>query len=135
MISSVAPRVGLHGPSSPDNADPIHGHEYTIAGNDDLQYACVFDLPTPRDCLEPNNGCDCAPGTTTRSAIRRSIQRRSAPRPTRGRVSSGSSRASAPRASWPRFARSQISDNTQVDYAYRPAVSALIGRVKSRLKL
>ena len=63
MRESVQPRVGLPGPQSPPNADPIHGHEYTIANND-LQYACTFPLPTPRDCSVMGvNGCDCNVGT------------------------------------------------------------------------
>jgi hypothetical protein len=60
MVESIDPRPGL---TTSGNADPIHGHEYTIADRDDLQYACTFPLPTPRDCTDPQliaaGLCDC----------------------------------------------------------------------------
>jgi hypothetical protein len=64
MIESIAPRPGLPGPTSPNNADPINGREWnTLESNAgvDLQYACVFDLPAPKDCNAPENQatCDC----------------------------------------------------------------------------
>ncbi len=37
-------------------------HDYTIAGQDDLQYACIFKLlpGTERDCTDTNlTACDC----------------------------------------------------------------------------
>ena len=135
MVSSVAPRSGLHGPSSPDNADPIHGHEYTIAGNDDLQYACVFDLPAPRDCLVSNDGCDCAAGNDNPlcdpAIDTTQIRAKAYP----GTRELGLLKSVGTQGVVASICPSQFSDNTQVDYAYRPAVSALIGRVKSRLKL
>jgi hypothetical protein len=66
MIQSVQPRQGLPGPSSTrgDNgSDPVHGREWDTA-NDDLQYACTFDLPTPRTCAANDPSCDCPPGAT-----------------------------------------------------------------------
>ncbi len=60
MIESVEARPGLPPPGSPPDADPIHGHEYSIPKNDDLQYACVFDLPAPRDCSGNLTSCDCS---------------------------------------------------------------------------
>jgi hypothetical protein len=70
MHESIAPRSGttrstgtpLAGPVSGYLANPINGHERNIPGNDDLQYACIFPLPQPRDCLlvDPAlSGCDC----------------------------------------------------------------------------
>ncbi len=68
MIESVTKRTGTN-PITGDvlvdattpNANPINGHEWTIA-NDDLQYACVFPLPATdqRDCTNTNlTACDC----------------------------------------------------------------------------
>ena len=57
MIEDWAFRPGLPGPGS---ADPVHGHERTIAQND-LQYACIFPLPTPYDCTITDY-CLCDPG-------------------------------------------------------------------------
>jgi hypothetical protein len=56
MIESIDPRPGL--PTS-GNGDPVHGHDRTIAKRDDLQYACTFALPEPRDCTVTSS-CDCS---------------------------------------------------------------------------
>jgi hypothetical protein len=52
MIQSATPRPGLPPPSATRGdlgTDPIHGREWDTAAND-LQYACTFTLPTPRNC-------------------------------------------------------------------------------------
>ncbi len=61
MIESVEPRSGTHPltgdpvqPPGAGDANPINGSEYSIPSRDDLQYACIFDLPVPRDCTDPN---------------------------------------------------------------------------------
>lgn len=64
MNESVKPRWGTHpitgtalaSPTMP-LGNPINGNEYTV--QDDLQYACIFDLPAPlyRDCKDGN--CEC----------------------------------------------------------------------------
>jgi len=67
MIESVDPRTGENpitgdaiAPSTFPLGSNINGHEYTIDARDDLQYACIFDLATPRDCATMNSGsCDC----------------------------------------------------------------------------
>ena len=51
--------------ASMPNANPINGHEYTVA-NDDLQYACIFPLlpGTERDCTDTSlTACDCSGAT------------------------------------------------------------------------
>ncbi len=60
MLESLTPRAGLPAPTSSDTADPISGREWDTAKKD-LQYACTFDLPTPKDCTQPasKNACDC----------------------------------------------------------------------------
>jgi hypothetical protein len=61
MIQAMAPRAGLQAPSATrgDNGtDPVHGREWDTRGGD-LQYACTFELSTPRTCLPTNPGCDC----------------------------------------------------------------------------
>ena len=41
-------------------ANPINGHEYSNPQQNDLQYACIFELPQSRDCSNPNEiACDC----------------------------------------------------------------------------
>ena len=55
-------------PSAPDNTDPVTGREWITdqpVGAHvlpvDIQYACIFPLATPRDCTQAVNGyaCDC----------------------------------------------------------------------------
>ncbi len=71
MVESLTPRQGLPAPTAAANADPIIGHEYNTA-YEDLQYACIFQLPASRPCactvgssdyatcryLHPNDCCD-----------------------------------------------------------------------------
>jgi hypothetical protein len=57
MVESVDPRPGLPGPTSAANADPFNGHEYNTA-REDLEYACIYTLPTARQCA-------CTQGTST----------------------------------------------------------------------
>jgi hypothetical protein len=64
MIESIKPRQGLPGPGSSWNADPKNGHEWDPSKelaqpNADLQYACIFNLVTPRMCAGPIEDCDC----------------------------------------------------------------------------
>ncbi len=74
MVESVQPRlaplpqthpllpdVSIGSPSATTNTNPINGHEQQVASlPDDLQFACIFPLPTPILCTSDNaNGCDC----------------------------------------------------------------------------
>lgn len=71
MIESSTPRTGtalalnqpLVDPNGPEVGQPgsntINGHEWLTADGD-LQYACIFKLPTPKDCgATTGGGCDC----------------------------------------------------------------------------
>ncbi len=70
MHESIDPRTGTNpitsDPVAPTSAgplaNPINGHEFTIASRDDLQYACIFRLATPKDCTNTGVPCDCATG-------------------------------------------------------------------------
>jgi hypothetical protein len=72
MIESLEPRQGNDGQGNPlapasakALANPVNSHEWGNTRQDDLQHACVFRLPAPRDCAvvatlpEPKPGCDC----------------------------------------------------------------------------
>ncbi len=66
MIESKGARAGLPPPSATRGdlgTDPIHGREWDTAGND-LQYACTFELPSPRMCTAQDTSCDCAAAGT-----------------------------------------------------------------------
>ncbi len=49
-----------------DNCDPINGREWNT-GKSDLQFACIFKLATPKDCTSRafQGACDCAMMSTT----------------------------------------------------------------------
>jgi len=68
MRESVTPRSGenpiigamLTPPSAGELTNPINGHEQNVVENDDLQYACIFELPAPRTCdSSTDSSCDC----------------------------------------------------------------------------
>ena len=69
MRQSIEPRsgtnprtgIGILPPATGAGGNLINGHEYTIVNNGDLQYACIFPLPEPRDCenVPVGVGCDC----------------------------------------------------------------------------
>jgi hypothetical protein len=74
MQESRAPRGGLDGETPAQQlagtdalpfANPVNGHEWSNPGNQDLQYACIFPLTEPKPCgarTATNNGCDCTTG-------------------------------------------------------------------------
>ena len=67
LIESVEPREGdspiigspLLPPETPGPLHPGNGHERRIPAGDDLQYACIFPLPEPRECSRDAPHCDC----------------------------------------------------------------------------
>jgi hypothetical protein len=68
MQESIMPRSGTN-PITGDaiqpetatdpDANPINGHEYVDARLDDIQYACIMELPQPVDCSTGERGCEC----------------------------------------------------------------------------
>jgi hypothetical protein len=71
MMESIAPRPLLPLPSATYGlgSDPDIGREWNttngigdLGTNVDFQFACTFDLATPRDCTI-ESPCDCAPGS------------------------------------------------------------------------
>ncbi len=62
MFVSIGPRTGLPPPTTPGNGtDPINGREWNT-GQADQQYACTFLLATARDCSVVTQACDCTAG-------------------------------------------------------------------------
>lgn len=147
MIESYQPRSGqnpitgtaITAPNS-ENDNPINGHEYTIAKRDDLQYACVMPLPTPRDCLISTAACDCT-GTTNDNPL-------CAPNPNGNNTPTLQVKAKAypglrhlsvlkglgERAVIGSVCANQLDDPDLPDYAYRPVVASLLDRMRLRLK-
>jgi hypothetical protein len=64
--SNPATNTQLAPASSTDpQANPINGHEYNVPARNDLQYACIFPLATPRDCSTGTGACDCLAADVT----------------------------------------------------------------------
>lgn len=73
MIESVEPRSGTNPATGvalvdpngapPSTTGPANGHEFLIPQRNNLQYACIFELPQPRDCatLPAGSSCECEP--------------------------------------------------------------------------
>jgi hypothetical protein len=80
MQESSEPRLGNPHPivgiapapaESPAFSNPINGHEWLPVNLEDLQYVCLFDLATPRDCNELGiSSCDCFDSTTDLTAVK-----------------------------------------------------------------
>ncbi len=51
-----------------DDCDPINGREWSTK-NEDLQFACIFKLATPKDCTSKafDGACDCATAQSSTS--------------------------------------------------------------------
>jgi len=148
MVESVQPRSGTNPisgdqiapPSSPNGTNPINGHEWNIKWNDDLQYACIFPLPQARDCAaNAAGGCDCT-GTTDNPLCEPNpadnnnptLQTRAQAYPaTRELAVLKSLKGQGVVAS---VCPAQLTDASQSDFGYRPAVQAIIDRIRSRLK-
>ncbi len=157
MVESILPRSGTNPttgdptapPGSPNQTNPINGHERTIVGQDDLQYACVFPLlpGTERDC-GPNSAyesdgidgaCACALATNDDplcepnplDEAKPTLQVRAKAYPSlrelavlRGAGSQGVVASVCP---------AQLADQTAADFGYRPAIGAILDRLKSSI--
>ena len=133
MIESMQPRAGLPGPMSPAGTDPFNGHEYTNANND-LQYACIFKLPAPRDCAVMGvNGCDCNVNTDNPlcDPNLKTSQVRAKGYP--GIRELATLKAAGSQGVVASVCPAQLTDTTRRDYGYRPAIGAIIDRLKTAL--
>jgi hypothetical protein len=136
MLESTTPRAGLPGPSAGNRADPISGREWDTSGND-LEYACVFDLAAPRDCASAATqaGCDCATKPSPLCAANQPmLQLRAKAYPTvrellvaRSLGERGIVGSLCPIRSTPETPDDAL-------YGYRPAMQALIDRLKAGLR-
>ena len=149
MIESVNPRAGLSAPSSADNADPVNGREWDTSvlgnGGSDLQYACTFTLPSPKDCTSAatKQGCDCPTEATTAShgqipplcdATTPTLQRKAKTYPTirelalvKAMGTQGIAASLCPIHT--------TDDATKSDplFGYRPAVASIVDAIKGRI--
>lgn len=148
MVESWRPREALADPDSPRGADPFIGHEFYIQRSindseqyqDRLQHGCIFELPEPIDCTLPGTNCDCdetdwknplcqAPDGSYSSETQYFAKAYPSLRQLsmleglgdQGVVSS--------------ICPAQLSDNgiEATDFGYRPAIAALVDRLKVEL--
>jgi hypothetical protein len=159
MLETTAPRTGVTpatgqslAPSdSAYGANSINGHEWNSEGQGDLQYACVFELPEPVQCKTRDEldamgdaaldiaPCDC----TDYASPDLGNPLCQAPDGSYGRKQT---RAKA----YPGLRQLQVLhdygnnaivasicpksvDRTTIDYGYRPAVAAIVERLKEQL--
>ena len=135
MVQSQSPRPGLPPPTASDTADPYNGREWDT-GTIDLQYACTFPLPAPKDCTDKkfSGACDCASGTPPLpplcDATTRTIQ-------VRGKAYPGIRPLTLVRDMGDRGIAASIcprqNDTNNPDYGYRPAVRQLVARMAHSL--
>lgn len=145
MIQSSDPRPGLPPATASDDADPVHGREWTT-GRTDLQFACTFDLyerdangvavPIRRECSatdRSNNRCDCDGNRDLPlcAADDRNVQVRGKAYPTRRQLmvakeldAQGIVASLCPK---------QLTEPAADDYGYRPAVRAITSRLERSL--
>jgi len=141
MVESVAMREGKHPitgeqldttPETP-RENSINGHEYDTAGSD-LQYACIFDLPTAQDCSgDPSCECNdpanlnplCDEANRTNRVRAKAYPGARHLEVIRGLGTQGIVASVCP---------AQVDNPSSEDYGYRPAIGALVDRLKDALK-
>jgi hypothetical protein len=140
MVESELPRPGV------TVGNPLNGRDYATAselsprGPDDLEYACIFPLPAPRDCaaLDPNtdncgcfqddNGrplCEQAPGSSPAGTTQYWAGARPGSRQLQVLKDLGDSAVVASVC-----ARNTV-DASRADFGYRPALGSLLERLET----
>lgn len=150
MVESPSLRVGVLA------GNPLNGRDYdttqgtaTQTGDppraDDLQYACLFPLATPRDCaaLDPDaDNCDCYPGVLDRPLCEQTPGV-SAPGTTQywGKAYPGLRELQVLKDYGERTGNSvvasicalNVTDASSPMFGYRPAMAAMVERMKTQL--
>jgi hypothetical protein len=151
MQEATKPRTGqnpitgdaLAPPDSPVGANPINGHEHQEAGEGDLQYACIFPLlkGTEKDCSKSCTVCDCLDkqnadkyplcDANPSDSGNPTFQTRAKAYP--GLRELGVLQGVGTNGIVASICPKQITDEGQPDFGYRPAVGAIIDRLKVAL--
>ena len=136
LVQSITPRAGRPDPSAPDalpNDPDNRTHRDWDTKKRDLQYACSFPLVTAvskeetLDCQPDSDAPLCA--SRDQSVVRDQVRARSFPTPRPMQIAHGLG-AQATIAS---LCPSDLSDPTATTYGYRPALDALVDRLKAGL--
>jgi hypothetical protein len=147
MIQSVAPRAGagIAAPNSGPNANPINGHEwepqFDMPANADLQYACVFPLPTSRVCTPSQTACDCNGTPATRfNPLCQNDQGQYATTQVRAKAYPGTRHLQVLQGLGDQGIVASAcpakltGDKNAPDYGYNPAINALADRMRTKLR-
>jgi len=134
MVESIDPRSGVMA------GNAVNGNEWTIPGREDLQYACIFDLPVgaERDCSEPGApACDCQPGSDNPLCADDSgtgeTTLQVAAKAYPGLRELSVLKGLGPQGVTASICPAQLSAPTLSDYGYRPAIRSLLERMAPRL--
>lgn len=143
MVEQPDPRSGtdpitgiaIAPPDSTSLVSPINGHEYfTSPDRNELQYSCIMPIPTPRDCGTTTPYCDCRADMISQNKplCDGTIQTYVGAFPglrhlavidglgNQGVLGSICSR--------------NVTDDTRLDYAYRPVVGAIVERLSNVMR-
>ncbi len=146
MFEGTAPRTGsnpvtgdaLSPPVNQNGPNAINGHEWKNSGNNDLQYACIFDLPKQVDCatLPADANCDCKDAMNVDlkplcDPAKPTLQVRAKAYP--GRRELQTLKALVDQGITASICPVQQTDATKKDYGYNPAVGAIVERLKKAL--
>ncbi|HEY4013003.1 MAG TPA: hypothetical protein VGM06_06680, partial [Polyangiaceae bacterium] len=144
MLESENPR-GPCTPTSGDTCDPINGREWAT-NKADLQYACVFTLPAPKDCtqMQFTGACDCAVGSNSANTqlCQKDANGNYTTTQIKGKAYPGIAELVVAHhmggqgivSSLCPIHTTATSDSDPV-YGYRPAVNAIVNRLKNALSV
>ena len=147
MKESVDPRTGVQPITGVELAapgsgagHPVNAAEWNINARNDLQYACVFDLGDfgPIDCTLPENafGCDCNQSPENPLCWNGSSygtqQYRAKAYP--GRRQLAVLKGMDSQAIVASVCPANMSNNAASDFGYRPAIGAIVERLKAALQ-
>jgi hypothetical protein len=147
MIETMFPRSGTNPITGDaikppgDATNPINGSEWTNKNQDDLQYACIFNLPETRNCGDASIvSCDCKdplndnplcqpdPNDPTKRTLQTKAKAYPGVRELQVLKSIGAQGITAS------VCPKQLTAQDQPDYGYRPAIGSIIDRLKIALK-
>jgi len=137
MQEAVDVRTGLPGPDAEYMADPIHGHERTISDRDDLQHACIFELPKPPTCSDYDCACYRIGPDETNPVCQ--TPTRYEPIQHFGRAFPGLRELSlikglGPQGNVASICPRNLSDNTAQDYGYLPPIEAFAAELSKHVE-
>lgn len=147
MIESIEPRSGqnpvtgapLAPPDAPPMANPLNGHERLLPAKDDLQLACIYARPSPKQCSGVPDDCECVgdkistnPLCQAQDGTYSSLQRYARALPSTRVLTT--LRDLGPQAAVASVCAPVVTDPSQATFGYRPAVDALLRTIRRGLR-